>query len=86
MQLLSNAVRKVPAIKYTLLWKKHCPCYTLPLVFSSSGHHSDGVAPVVLEASKGGFSYCWVIELQGLTTSLRMVGHSGGVEAGGSWA
>ena len=87
MQLLLNTVRKVPAIKYTLLCKKHCPCYTLPLVFSSRGHHSDGVAPVVLEASEGGFSYCWVTELQGeLTTSHWMVGHSGGVEAVRSWA
>ena len=84
MQLLLNTVRK--AIKYTLLWKKHCPCYTLSFVFSSSGHHSDGVTPVVLEVSEGGFSYCWVTELQGgLTTFLTMVGHSSGVEAAGSW-
>ena len=87
MQLLLNTVRKVPAIKYTLLCKKHCPCYTLPLVFSSSGHHSDGVALVVLEVSESGLICCWVTELQGgLTTYLRMVGYSGGVEAVGSWA
>ena len=47
-------------------------------MFSNSGHHSNGVAPVVLEASEGGLSCCWVTEVQGgLTTSLRMVGHTG---------
>ena len=61
--------------------------YTFPPVFSSSGHHSDGVVCVALEVSEGSLSCCWVTELQGgLTTSLRMVGHSGGVEAAGSWA
>ena len=76
---------KSPAIQYTLLWKVHCPCYTLALVFSSSGYHSDGVACVVFEVSESSLSCCWVTELQGgLTTSLRMVGHSGGVEAVGS--
>ena len=50
-------------------------------------HHSDGIVCVTLEASESGLSCCWVTELQGgLTTSLRMVGHSGGVEAVGSWA
>ena len=58
----------------------------LPLVFSSSGHHSNGVACVTLEVSEGGSSCCWVTELQeGLCTSLRTVGDSGGVEAVGSW-
>ena len=67
---------------YTWQWKKHCP---LPPVFSSSGHHSDGVVCVTLEAGEGGLSCCWVTELQGgLTTSLRTVGHSGSVEAVGS--
>ena len=56
-------------------------------MLSSSGYHSDGVAPVGLEASEGGLSCCRVTELQeGLTTSLRTVGHTGGVEAVGSWA
>ena len=73
--------------KYTLQWNRHCHCYILCLVFSSSGHHSDGVVSVALEVSESGLSCCWVTELQGgLTTSLRMVGHSGGVEAVGSWA
>ena len=72
------------AIKYTFLLNE---CYTLPPVSSSSSHHSDGVACVVLEVSESGSSCCWVTELQGgLTTSLRMIGHSGGVEAVGSWA
>ena len=54
-------------------------------MFSSNGHNSDGVAPVVLEASEGGLSCCWVAELQGgLTTSLGTVGHSGGIEAVGN--
>ena len=54
---------------------------------SSSSHHSDGVVCVTLEVSEDGLSSCWVAELQGgLTLSLRMVGHSGGVEAAGSWA
>ena len=75
------------ANQYTLLWKEDCPCYTLPPVFSSSGHHSDGVACVTLEVSESGLSCCWVTELQGgLATSLRMVGHSGGTEAAGNWA
>ena len=74
-------MQEVLAIKHTLL------CYTLPPVFSSSGHHSDSVVCVTLEVSENGISCCWVTELQGgLTTSLRMVGHSGGVEAVGSWA
>ena len=72
--------------RYTLQWKENCPHCTLPPVFSSSGHHSDGVVCVALEASESGLSCCWVTELQGgLTTSLRTVGHSGGVEAVGSW-
>ena len=70
---------------YTLLWKYHL-CYTLPPVFSSSGHHSDGVTCVVLEATESGLSCSWVIELQGgLITTIRLVGHSGGVEAAGIW-
>ena len=53
-------------------------------MFSSSGHYSDGVVSVTLEVSESGFSCCWVTELKGgLTTSLRMVGHMGGVEAVG---
>ena len=73
--------------QYTLLWKVNCHCYTLPPVFSSSGYYSDGVACIVLEVSESSLSCCRVTELQeGLTTSLRMVGHSGGVEAVGSWA
>ena len=71
-------------LRITLQWKKLCP---LPPVFSSSGHHSDGVVRVTLEASESGLSCCWVTELQeGLTTSLRTIGHTGGVEAVGSWA
>ena len=66
-------------ISSTLYYKG---CYTLPPVFSSSGHHSDMVACVALEVSEGGLSCCWVTELQGkFTTSFRTVGHSGGVEA-----
>ena len=62
-------------------------CYSLLPVFSSSSHHSDGVVCTALEISESGLICCWVTELQGgLTTSLRMVGHSGGVEAVGSWA
>ena len=53
----------------------------------SSGHHSGGVACAALEFSESGLSCCWVTELQGgLTTSLGMVGYSGGVDAVGSWA
>ena len=56
-------------------------------MFSSSGHHSDGVVCVALEVSESGLICCWVTELQGgFTTSLRTIGHSGSVEAGGSWA
>ena len=78
---------KSTANQYTLLWKEDCPHYTIPPVSSSSSHHSDGVACVVLEVSESGLSCCWVTELQGvLITSLRMVGHSGGAEAVGSWA
>ena len=74
-------------LRYTLQWKIHCLCFILPPVLSSIGHHSDGVVCVALEVSEGGLSCCWVTELQGgLTTSLRTVGHSGGVEAVGSWA
>ena len=70
--------------QYTLYWKK---CYPLPPVFSSSGYHSDGVACVAQKVSEGGLSCCWVAEVQGgPTTSLRMVGHMGGVETVGSWA
>ena len=51
-------------------------------VLSSSDHHSDDVVCVTLEASEDGLGCCWVPELQGeLSTSLRMVGHTGGVEA-----
>ena len=55
-------------------------------MYSSNGHHSDGVVCVVtLEASESDLSCCWVTELQGgLTTSLRMVGNSGGVEVVGN--
>ena len=71
-------------LSLTLHWKKHCP---LPFMFYSSGYHSDDVVCVAVEVREGGLSCCWVPELQGgLTTSLRMVGHSGGVEATGSWA
>ena len=60
-------------------------CYTLPPVFSNSGYHSDGIVYVALEVSESGLSCCWVTDLQGgHTTSLRMIGHSGGVEAVGS--
>ena len=77
---------KSTANQYTLLWKENRHCYTLALVLSSSSHHSDDVACVALEVSEGGLSCCWITELQGgLTTSIRMVGHSGGVEAVGSW-
>ena len=56
-------------------------------MFSGSGHHSDGIVCVALEVSESGVGCCWVTELQGgPTTSLRTVGHSGGVEAVGSWA
>ena len=73
-------------LRYTLQWQIHCPCYTLPPVLSSSGHHSDGVVCVALEVSESGLSCCWVNELQGgIATSLKTVGHSGGVEAVGSW-
>ena len=69
--------------RFTLQSKKHI---SLPLVFSSSGNHSDGVVCVTLEPSEGGLSCYWVTELEGeLITSLRTVGHSGGVEAVGSW-
>ena len=71
-------------LSFTLQLKKHT---SLSPVSSSSGHHSDNVVRVTLEVSEVGLSCCWVTELQGgLTTSLRMVGHSGGVEAVGSWA
>ena len=74
------------ANRSTLQWNRHCHCYTLPPVFSSSGHYSDGVVCVALEVSESDLSYCWVTELQGgLATSLKMVGHSSGVEAVGSW-
>ena len=72
------------ALKFTL---QQYVCYTLPPAFSSGGHHSDGVVYATLEVSEGGLICCRVTELQGgLTTSLRMRGHSGGVEAAGSWA
>ena len=72
------------ALRFTLQLKKHI---SFPPVSSSSGHHSDGVVCVTLEVSEYGLSCCWVTELQGgLTTYLRTVGHSGGVEAVGSWA
>ena len=74
-------------LRYTLQWKIHCHSYTLPPVFSSSGHYSDGVIYVALEVSESGLSCCWVTEPQGgLIASLRMVGHTGGVEAAWSWA
>ena len=72
------------SFQYTLLLKK---CYTLLPAITSTGHHSHGVVCAALEVSESGLSCCWVTELQGgLTTSLRMVAHSGGVEAVGSWA
>ena len=78
---------KSTANQSTLLWKIHCPCYTLPPVFSSSGHYSDGVVCVALEVSESDLSCCWVTELQGgLITSFRTVGHTSGVEETGSWA
>ena len=44
--------------------------------------NTDGVACTALEVSESSLSCCWVTELQGqLTTSLRTVGNSGGVEA-----
>ena len=56
-------------------------------MFSSSGHHSDGVVCTALEASESGLICCWVTEQQvGLATSLKTVDHIGGVEAVGSWA
>ena len=43
--------------------------------------NTDGVACTAMEVSESGLGCCWVTELQeGLTTSLRTVGHSGGVE------
>ena len=72
---------------HTLYRNENNYFYTLSPVLSSSGHHSDGVVCAALEATENGLSCCWVPELQGgLTTSLRMVGHTGGVEAAGSWA
>ena len=66
---------------YTLPWKEY---YALLPAITSSGHHSDGVVRVALEASESGLSSCWVTELQGgLITSFRTVGHTSGV---GSWA
>ena len=48
--------------------------------------NSDGVACTTLEGSESGLSSCRVTELQeGLTTSLRTVDHTGGVEAVRSW-
>ena len=80
-----NAI--VHPVRNTLSWKIHCTCNTLPPVYSSGGHYSDDVCCVTLEVSKGGLSCCWITELPGgLTTSLRAVGHSGGVEAVRSWA
>ena len=73
-------------LRYTLQWKIHCHCYFLAPVPSGSGHHSNGIVSVALKVSESSLSCCWVTELQGgLTTSLRMVGHSGGVEAAGNW-
>ena len=44
--------------------------------------NTDGVVYVALEVIESGLSCCWVTELlEGLTTSLRTVGHSGSVEA-----
>ena len=71
-------------------WKKSCTwwckeCNILPPVLSSSGHHSGSVVCIALVDIEGGLSCCWVTELQGgLTTSLRTVGHSSGVEVVGS--
>ena len=77
---------KKSANRYTL-WKENYPCYTLPPVFSSSGHHSDGVVCVALEVSESDLSCCWVTELQGgLTTSLRTVGDMSCAEAVMNWA
>ena len=71
-------------LKFTL---QQYACYTLPPVFFNSSYYSDGIVCVALEVSESGFICCRVTELQGgVTTSLRMVGHSGGVEAVGSWA
>ena len=48
--------------------------------------NSDGVACTTLEVSESGLSHCRVTEQQkGLATSLRTVGHTGGVEAIRSW-
>ena len=67
-------------------WKLHCAFYTFPPVLSRNGHYRDGVGCVALEASESGLSYCWITELQGgLITTLWTVGHTGGVEAAGSW-
>ena len=78
---------KKSANRYTLLWKENCHCYTLPPVFSSSSHHSDGEVCVTLEASESGLTCCWVTDLQGgLTTSLRTVGHTSCAKAVTSWA
>ena len=72
----------IMGLRFTLQLKKHT---SLSPIFSSSGCYSDGVVCVTLEVSEDGLSCCWVTELQGgLTTSLRTVGHSGGVEAAGS--
>ena len=79
ISLFKNLNIKLPG-GYTL-------CCPLPPVFSSSGHHSDGVACATLEVSESGLSFCWVTEMQWeLPTSLRTIGHSGGVEAVRSWA
>ena len=44
--------------------------------------NTDGVACTALEVSESGLGCCCVTELQGgLATSLRAIGHSGGVEA-----
>ena len=62
-------------------------CCTLPSVYSSSGHHSDGVVSAALEVSEGGLICCRVTELHGwLTTSLSMIGDTGCVEAVRSWS
>ena len=60
--------------------------YPFSPVSSSSGYHSDGVVRAALEVSEDGLSCCWVTEVyKRLTTSHRMVGHSGAIEAVRSW-
>ena len=79
--------QQIHAGHYSLHTLQLKECYPLAPVFSSSSHHSDGIVYVALEVSESSLSCCWVTELQGrLITSLKIVGHSGSVEAVGSWA